>query len=73
MYRAQTPAQGNPGIVGLLARGPLECEQPLAHTTAHNADRGRPGHEGIPMAAVHEYLAEAMDHIGEQVNWRTTR
>jgi hypothetical protein len=71
-YRAQTLAQGNPGIVGLLEGGPLECGQPV-HTVARNGDRGRPGHEGIPMVAVHDYLAEAMDHLGEQVNSRTTR
>lgn len=69
--RAWTLALGNPEVIGLFAEGPLERERLLAHAVAHNADRGRPGHERIPMAAVHDYLAEAMERISEQVNPRT--
>lgn len=62
----------NPEVVGLLADSPRERERLLAHAVAHNADRGRPEYGWIPMAAVHDYLAEAMERISEQVSSRTT-
>jgi hypothetical protein len=71
--RARTLAFGNPQVIGLFAEGPLERERLLAHAVAHNAERGRPGYERIPMAAVHDYLAEAMERISEQMNPRTER
>ncbi len=65
---ARALAPGNLEIIELFTSDPLERERLLAHAAAHNADRGRPGHERIPMTAVHDYLAEAMERIGERVS-----
>lgn len=65
---ARALALGNPEVIELFTSDLLERERLLAHAVAHNADRGRPGHGRIPMVAVHDYLAEAMERIGERVS-----